>query len=68
MLCPECEAAERDPLHCVYTTALCCKARAVVRSPRCVQRQAFDAVTSGLTPQEAQEVRVRAYALLGVEA
>ena len=66
-LCPDCEAAERDPLHCVYTPALCCKARAIAKSPRSIQRQAFDAVTSGLSPLEAHEVRCRAYALLDRE-
>ena len=65
-LCPDCEAAERDPLHAVYNRGeLCCKARAIAKSPRSIQRQAFDAVTSGLSPLDAHEVRCRAYALMG---
>ena len=64
-LCPDCEAAERDPLHCVYTPALCCKARAIATSPRSIQRQAFDAVTQGMSPLDAHAVRCRAYALMG---
>ena len=63
-LCPDCQTAERDPLHCVYTPQLCCKARAVAATPRRMQRQAFDAVTAGLEPLEAQAVRERAYAIL----
>ena len=65
-LCPDCATAERDPLHAVYNRGqLCCAARAVAKSPRSIQRQAFDAVTSGLSPLEAHEVRCRAYALMG---
>ena len=65
-LCPDCEAAERDPLHAVYNRGqLCCAARAVAKSPRSIQRQAFDAVCNGLSPLEAHEVRCRAYALMG---
>ena len=65
-LCNDCQTAERDPLHAVYNRGqLCCAARAVAKSPRSIQRQAFDAVTSGLSPLEAHEVRCRAYALMG---
>ncbi len=65
-LCHDCAIAERDPLHAVYNRGqLCCAARAVAKSPRSIQRQAFDAVTSGLSPLEAHEVRCRAYALMG---
>lgn len=65
-LCNDCQTAERDPLHAVYNRGqLCCAARAVANTPRRLQRQAFDAVTSGLSPLEAHEVRCRAYALLG---
>jgi hypothetical protein len=69
--CADCEQAERDPLHAIYGTGLCCKARAVARTPRRLQRQAFDAITAGLEPLERQAVREHAYALLrarGVEA
>lgn len=65
-LCNDCQTAERDPLHAVYNRGqLCCAARAVANTPRRLQRQAFDAVTSGLSPLEAHEVRCRAYALMG---
>lgn len=65
-LCLDCVTAERDPAHAVYNRGqLCCAARAVAKSPRSIQRQAFDAVTSGLSPLEAHEVRCRAYALMG---
>ena len=63
-LCPDCTLAERDPLHAVYTPQLCCKARAVAATPRAFQRQAFDAVTAGLGPLEAQYVRQRAHDIL----
>ncbi len=63
-LCDDCARAERDPLHCVYTPALCCKARAVAATPRKFQRQAFDAVCNGLTPEDADAVRVRAHELI----
>ena len=67
-LCPDCTVAERDPAHAVYNRGqLCCAARAVAKSPRSIQRQAFDAVTSGLSPLDAHEVRCRAYALLDRE-
>lgn len=68
-LCSDCQLAERDPLHAVYNRGqLCCAARAVAKSPRSIQRQAFDAVTSSMSPLDAHEVRCRAYALLGAEA
>lgn len=71
-LCDECQRAATDALHCVYTPALCCKARAVAATPRTFQRQAFDAVCNGLTPEDAHAVRERAHALIraarGVEA
>ena len=64
-LCNDCQTAERDPLHAVYNRGqLCCAARAVANTPRRLQRQAFDAVTSGLSPLEAHEVRCRAYDIL----
>lgn len=63
-LCPDCAIAERDPLHCVYTPALCCKARAVAATPRNFQRQAFDAVCNGLSPLDAHEVRTRAHDII----
>jgi hypothetical protein len=63
-LCPDCQRAESDPLHAVYTPALCCRARAVATTPRRFQRQAFDAATYGLSAEDAHDVRVRAHALI----
>lgn len=65
-LCNDCQTAERDPLHAVYNRGqLCCAARAVANTPRRLQRQAFDAVTSSMSPLDAHAVRCRAYALMG---
>lgn len=67
-LCSDCQLAERDPAHAVYNRGqLCCAARAVANTPRRLQRQAFDAVTSSMSPLDAHEVRCRAYALLDRE-
>lgn len=72
-LCPDCQRAARE-LWPVFGTGLCCKARAIAGTPRRLQRQAFDALTSGLSPLDAHAVRVRAHEIIraqrgrGVEA
>jgi len=63
-LCPDCERADRDPLHAVYTAALCCRGRAVATTPRRKQRDAFAAATDGLSDADTEAVRQRAYALI----
>lgn len=63
-LCPECQRAELDPLHCVYGRGLCCRARAIMATPRRMRRQAADAVLTGLSPLERHQVRIRCEELL----
>lgn len=63
-LCGECKKAEVYANHAIYTPALCCRARSLAGTPRRLQRQAFDAVTAGLSPQDAHAVRVRAHELI----
>lgn len=64
--CPDCLAAERDPhgIAPINAGRLCCAARAIAGTPRKFQRQAFDAVTQGLSPLDAHAVRVRAHELI----
>lgn len=67
--CADCIAAERDPhgIAPINAGRLCCMARAVAGTPRNLQRQAFDAVTRGLSPLDAHAVRVRAHELIRAE-
>jgi hypothetical protein len=65
-LCPDCIAAEADRygIGPINAGRPCCMARAVAGTPRKYHRQAFDAATSALSPLDAHEVRVRAYAII----
>ena len=64
--CADCERAARDPhgIAPINAGRLCCMARAVAGTPRRLQRQAFDAITTGLSPADAHAVRVRAHELI----
>ena len=50
-LCPDCATAERDPRTPSTTAGNCAAPReAIASTPRRLQRQAFDAVTQGMSP------------------
>jgi len=58
-LCPDCQRAEDDRLHPIYTGHLCCYARALMASPRRVRRDQAFALKRSLTPEEWRQVKAR---------
>ena len=58
-LCSECQRAEDDRLHAIYTGQLCCYSRALMASPKCFRREQAVALKRSLTPEEWRQVKAR---------
>ena len=58
-LCPDCQRAEDDRLHAIYTGQLCCYARALIASPKRLRRDQAFALKRSLTPDEWRQVKAR---------
>ena len=58
-LCPECQRAEDDRLHAIYTGQLCCYSRALMASSKRLRREQAVALKRSLTPEEWRQVKAR---------
>jgi hypothetical protein len=59
IICPECQRAEDERLHPVYTGQLCCYARALMASPKRMRREQSHALRSSLSAPEWTQVNAR---------
>ena len=63
-LCPDCQRAEDDRLHPVYSGQLCCHARAIMSGLKRDREVTSIAVKRAITPAEWAIVRARLLVLI----
>lgn len=66
-LCPDCIAAESDPLHAIYRNQLCCYARSIMTGLKRDRGSNAEAVKRAIPPDEWAIVRERLLVLIESE-